>query len=856
MSALVARRNAQRALLLTAAFMLVALGGAVGARPAQAAPASSAKTLKASAYDPDVANSPFPDLEVTVSQTANLVAQGITISYKGGVSFSGQPDDRIGGVNFLQVMECWGDDPNNPGHPDRRTCQYGTAGPGSFRDGTREADTVLPEDQKYSAAAYGGSKDTSIPFVAWNTQGIVDENKAPADKVLNNRTTNALGQVIQVTNPVNMSKNTYFTANTSNELKWAPFGADGTGSVPFEAQTAMEAPGLGCGNPVTVNGTTTGSSCWLVIIPRGMRDNGSSDGITTSGLYWDSWKHHLAVKLSYKPLGASCRLGATERQLAGSELVSNAVASWQPAVCQGATGAPFTLAQIPEADAAVTAAGTAPSALALTSRPVDKSRVATGDDPLAYAPVALGGITVSFVIQSEPSSLAKPEYQARRGLPLTAMKLTPRLLAKLLTASYSDAVPPGANASHLGKNPRSIVYDPDFQAINDPEWSVQAITDASVSDALEPLGRSDLAVRVWEYLLADPEAKSWLEGEPDPWGMKVNPWYSTNATINPSGQALDLPSETFAKADPIEKPDTTKTGGNGIPAVNLVTWRPYTASFADGANRVLRGDGLILGGWDKLLVPPAFAKSQRQVIGRQHIIALSTTPAAERRQTAIALLRNPAGQFVAPTTESLAAAAAAMTPTEQPQVVRFDPASAQAKAAAGAYPLTIPVYAALNPLQTDAAIRASYADLITFAASTGQTPGTSDGQLPPGYAPIPATWKDQALKAAAIIKAGVWPSGQSTPTAVSSTSSAAQSAPSAGTTPTTAPVQQTAAGAPSSSVPATNPAATGATAPSLSAGKTGDDPSVGALAAVVPVSAGAALAAALAIPPLTRRRRL
>ncbi len=856
MTSAILARNTQRALMLTAAFVLVALGGVSGARPAQAAPASSAKTVKASDYDPDAANSPFPNLEVTVSQTADLVAQGITISYKGGVSFSGQPDDRIGGVNFLQVMECWGDDPTNPGHPDRRTCQFGTAGSGSTRDGMRDPSNVASEDQKYSAAAFGDFVDTSIPFVAWNEQVIVDEKKAPAEKVLNNRTTNAAGQVVSVPKPVDLSNNQFFTLNTSNELKWAPFGADGTGSVPFEAQTAMEAPGLGCGNPVTVSGQAAGSSCWLVIIPRGMRDNGSADGINTSGLYWDSWKHHLAVKLSYKSLGASCRLGATERQLAGSELISSAIASWQPAVCQGTNGAPFTLAQIPESDAAVTAAGTAPSALAFTSRPVKKSQLTTGVDPLAYAPVALGGVSVSFVIQSEPSGAAKAGYQARRGLPLTGMKLTPRLLAKLLTASYLDAVPPGGNASHLGKNPRSIVYDPDFQAINDPEWSFQAITDASISDALVPLGRSDLAIRVWEYILADSEGKAWLDGQPDTWGMKVNPWYSTSATINPSGAALDLPAETFPKADPIEKPDTTKTDGNGIPAINLVTWRPYTASFADGANRVLRGDGLLLGGWDKYLSPPAFAKTQRQVIGRQHIIALSSTPAAERRQTTTALLRNPAGEFVAATSESMAAAAAAMTPTDQAQVLRFDPSSAAAKAAKGAYPLTIPVYAALNPLQTDAAMRASYADLITFAATSGQTPGTNDGQLPLGYAPIPAAWKTQALAAAAAIKSGTSMTASITPT---------PSAPSTGAASTSEPVatsagsQGAAPATPETAAPAqsgTNPAATGAAGPSLTAGKTGDDPSVGPMAAVVPVSAAAALVAALAIPPLTRRKRL
>ncbi len=97
---------------------------------------------------------------------------------------------------------------------------------------------------------------------------------------------------------------------------------------------------------------------------------------------------------------------------------------------------------------------------------------------------------------------------------------------------------------------------------------------ASVADMLMPSGRSDLAVRLWEYVLSDPEAKAWLDGEADDWGMNVNPWYSTNPEVNPTGSGLALPAESFPKADPVEKPDTTEATGNGTGPINLVTWRP------------------------------------------------------------------------------------------------------------------------------------------------------------------------------------------------------------------------------------------------------------------------------------------
>ena len=116
---------------------------------------------------------------------------------------------------------------------------------------------------------------------------------------------------------------------------------------------------------------------------------------------------------------------------------------------------------------------------------------------------------------------------------MTDLKLTPRFVAKLLTASYIDSLPSGADKSHIGynsfadpgDNARTIIQDPEFREINDEEWSSQIVVSASVADMLAPSGRSDLAVRLWEYVLADPEAKAWLDGDPDESGMIVNPWY-------------------------------------------------------------------------------------------------------------------------------------------------------------------------------------------------------------------------------------------------------------------------------------------------------------------------------------------
>jgi len=230
------------------------------------------------------------------------------------------------------------------------------------------------------------------------------------------------------------------------------------------------------------------------------------------------------------------------------------------------------------------------------------------------------------------------------------------------------------------------------------------------------------------------------------------------------------------------------------------------------------------------------------LLGSRKVIALTSTPAARLYQTTSAELRNPAGRFVAPDADGLLAAAAAMTPTtEQSRVVRFDPTSAKAKTAKDAYPLAIPVYAALNPKQTDASLRADYAKLITYAVGAGQTAGTDNGQLPPGYAPLPTAWRAQATSAAAAIKAGALPVATPTPSATS-----------AATSPTaSAAVQPTSQPQPG----ATDPSASGNPNPGLLGAATAADPGLGGLGGVVPATGLVGLAAALAIPLTSRFRR-
>lgn len=822
-------RAAAFALMVLLSLSLVASGLVLPTSIALAATGSEV-TVTAASQDPDVAAAPFPELAVTVSQTTDLQAQGILVSWT-GASLSQPPTGQTGGADFLQIAQCWGDDPDHPGQPDRRTCQYGAvAAPGTSRDAVRSDPlSVAAEDVQYTVpkAGFASPTYTSIPFIARNGEVISSVGELNGKKVITD---------------TNVNSNKFFTKITTNEVPWAGSGTDGTGSVKFELQTLAQSPGLGCGEAVTApDGIVSGASCWLVVIPRGTADIGESS-VLRSGLFWDSWKHRVAIKLDFRALGVRCALGAAERQLSGSELVGAAIASWQPVLCNAAGGSVYSVITGAESDALLAANGKETAPLALTSR----AFAGEATDSLKYAPIALTGVTIAFAVDRFPDAFGgvPDDVLERSRLPFSSMNLTPRLVAKLLTSSYLQSVPSGTDRTHLGylsnekpgHNASNLTSDPDFLAINDSEWAFQALSSPAIADLLVPQGRSDAAWAVWSYVLADPDALDFLAGVPDPWGMVVNPWSSIDAAKNLSGTALELPRDNFPKSDPVELPATTDAG-----AVNLVTWRPYTNDFDASAYLVLRGDGQVLGGWDVFGVPPKYTKTGRDLPGFQKVLGLTDTASAARYAVVTASLLNPAGQFVSPSTDSLLSAASAMTPNQkQPQVFGFDPTSSAAKAAKQAYPLALPVFAAVSPKMTDAAVRASYAAFIRYASTTGQVAGTSLGELPEGYAPIPAVWRTLAEAAAAAILSGPMPATTHTP------------APPARST--------TSSGSPDSSVtpPAVvipDPVATGDPAGSLAGPVTQDDPDISLVSSTVPLVGLGGLAALIAIPVISRIRR-
>jgi hypothetical protein len=207
---------------------------------------------------------------------------------------------------------------------------------------------------------------------------------------------------------------------------------------------------------------------------------------------------------------------------------------------------------------------------------------------------------------------------------------------------------------------------------------------------------------------------------------------------------MQLPVSNFPKTDQTcFDPHLPGNDGKPIPPTCEFDRHPYANDMQSAARAAGRGDSLAVDDWHSEAIPPAFKKQPLQLSGDQQLIAIADTATANRYSLPVAKLRNAAGEFVAPTTESLTAGLAAMSPTDSGVLVPD-----ATKAAAGAYPLTVLSYGATSPAGLDSAARHDYAAFIDYAVTAGQQPGLQFGQLPLGYQPLPVTLQEQALAVA------------------------------------------------------------------------------------------------------------
>ncbi len=228
----------------------------------------------------------FSNLKITVSQTQDIVNQAIGISWTGGA-----PTGFAGGysTNFLQVMECWGNavtDASKPADKDN----YVPANPGPPRE---QCEFGAGEDQGLLSGGSGGAGGIVQAGLGWAySRFIRDYNPTPASENEDNLYQTGEVPFQPVNAPVvsqqkvnGVWQNPYYDITTSNEIPFSTTWPDGTGTAVLQADTGLEAPGLGCGDPIASGCPRPGTAGWSSFRAGPRTSTGSRcSAITSSAL--------------------------------------------------------------------------------------------------------------------------------------------------------------------------------------------------------------------------------------------------------------------------------------------------------------------------------------------------------------------------------------------------------------------------------------------------------------------------------------------------------------------------------------------------------------------------------------------
>ncbi|MFJ8041504.1 hypothetical protein ACIRBX_13475 [Kitasatospora sp. NPDC096147] len=743
----------------------------------------------------------FAGLEVTVHQTAHLVNQSVPVTWTGAKPT--WPSPMILGRHYLQFMQCWGDEETGPS---REQCQYGAT-----KGDARISAGDFVSTRQLNA---GALKDRDDPIQQANPTGNIfvpfrPANGGPAE---------------------NGGASQYYDAQTTNEVPFGPTRADGSGQIDFEMQTGMEAPGLGCGQtPAGAPTDATPRRCWLVIVPRGEIEvdgqvpTGSSGKLQTSPLSFTNWNKRLVVPLSFERVGLSCPIGSSERPTNGSELAAEVMWRWQPVLCRQAGGI-FSYTQIADHLARGQLNQDDPG-LSYLGLPQARADDRPGRTPY-YAPVALSGLTFAFDIESQSGVRTPEDKKKKDGQRIHDIQLTPRLIAKLMTQSYQQSVNP-RDPDVPADNPVDLLTDPEFLALN--PYFKDLYFPTRVADLLLPNGDSDAAQQVWTWLLKDPEAAAFLQGEKHPeYKDTINKaWLRVGTTY---------PRSNYPKQDAycLEFPDDL----DGRPAWCNLDSHAYAPTMREGARGISRGDNLGKSVWDATVIPGQLKKGSPQPQGLRAMMALTTTAQAARFGLSTARIRNAKGEFVAPTDSAMLTMALAAKSDDPDLAAVIDP-SAQVT---GGYPLTFTTFAATVPSQITAEAGKSYADLLRYAAGPGQETGVAAGQLPIGYVPLPEKTRERARLVADAIEANA---GKPEPTPSPSASASSSATPSASVSAAASPSGMPAG---SSAAPGENPTTPVEPIPPVTGG-TGSEPVGSGNGGPPPAGGGAPVDTAPLSPP-------
>ncbi|MFS3129473.1 hypothetical protein ACLM5J_13820 [Nocardioides sp. Bht2] len=508
-------------------------------------------------------------------------------------------------------------------------------------------------------------------------------------------------------------------------------GADGTGSVNFEVRSEVENGSLGCSATV---------ACSIVVVPimgvscvdddrecrrAGRWLPGSSnfaqqgvDLAVSPQLWWteSNWRNRFTFPVTFGLPADTCDIQDSRPPTGfyGSELLAQAALQWSPAYCLSKDRFKFQHNRMPD-EAGFKLMETGQGAAALVSG----ERESTGQDPVGYAPTAITGFSVGYSIDRPDNA---GEYHQ--------LRLNARLLAKLLTQSYlgSDL---GRGHPGMGENPLSINRDPEFQRLNpglDETAREAAATVLSLSES------SDVIESLTSYIASDSDARAFIAGKRDPWGMVINPSY----------KAIALPTREWPLLDTYV-PSTDRECLKQNPA-------PYFTQLAAPVATMRKIAEAILDAWPNVQTrcerstssdPWKLGRVERQGLGTRFLLGIVSLGDSARFGLRDAALQTKPGVYVAPSEASMSAAIklAKQKGRSGPFVIDQGDVRKSGKA----YPGTMVVYTAARLRGADKAESKKVAQFIRISTTEGQRPGRGNGDLPAGYLPIRRTGVTAAL---------------------------------------------------------------------------------------------------------------
>jgi hypothetical protein len=745
---------------------------------------------------------------VTVSQAKNLTDQDITVSWSdftpaiGNTYYEPNPTTDPDGFFQVPIFECNGTAPDIADGYNTQCylLPVGTA-PTVAKHGPPNGvlgntlDTSAPPTKTISKC---GAFATNSPLYQYLT--ILNKNNCPPSKFQGGDPGTWVGQAdFRVEAPTSRSNGGFFTCSSTKpcslvvDPNWGGVPGDcsshppGDG-LPFDGKDHGPADGDFFGNVGSTNRSGYAEPYSPATPPEGVSpaNPASLTPANTTPTDFACWTaDRIVIPLSFARTPTNCPSKTPEFYAQGSPMMQTQMLQWQAGWCSGR--APVTLNYTPTSEALARAdfltgskVGGGRVDMALVTLPATAAQQQASHRRFTYAPLANSGTGIAYYVDD-----------GKTGTQINRMVLDPRLLAKLITQSYTLAYG-CTQAEHtkpsltcdpavwgIGKNAYSLFDDPEFLSLNrhcQPYGKPASYTCSNPSNGADPATDdfpanvtgsastawgaflptvlqpdNDMTYDLTGWVAANPDAAAFLNGTADPWGMQVNSNYLHVSYPAQSFPVLDNGYTLPIVCNPVcpvgEQDVTMQATWNPQPdldtiALDLLTDQPTAAAPVDSCPAT----GQACTNPSQLAttsaMPPQLPGS-RDLLSELDLgdIANYLFPAAE--------VVNGAGSAVGPTQQSVEAAVSVMK-TNPDGITQHFPYSSTDPAA---YPLTMVDYAMVPTCGLSHAKASDIADFLTRAATTGQTQGEAPGDLAPGYYPLTAKQKAQTLKAAWEVKA-------------------------------------------------------------------------------------------------------